>query len=335
MGNFLSSDKRVRVVSSLVEGCSMRATERMCGVSHETVINQAVTIGEACRRLHNVMMRDLQIAILELDEIWAFISKKQKRLTDEDPPEFGDNYTFIAIAATQKAIVSYLPGKRDSLTANDFVTDLRGRIVSKPQISTDGLPAYLWAIGAAFGGDVDYAQVIKQYGVPVDEERRYSPPKCTGIERRTISGEPDRAHISTSYIERQNLTVRMHMRRFTRLTNGFSKKARNHAAAMALYVAWYNFCRVHETIKTTPAVKLDVADHVWSVAELIDAAQAIAPEEVLRLPAPVAPPVAEPLSNDPQLGLFDPRPARSVWSAVPSADMVQLTLSDEWSVSRN
>ena len=200
MGNYLSFDKRVRIASALVEGCSLRATERMCEVSHETVINQALTVGEACRRLHNAMMRDLQIGILELDEIWAFIGKKQKRLTDDDPPEYGDCYTFIALAATQKAIVSYLPGKRDALTANDFVTDLRSRIVNRPQISTDGLTAYLWAIGAAFGGGVDYAQVIKQYGVPVEEERRYSPPKCTGIGRRAISGDPDRAHISTSDI---------------------------------------------------------------------------------------------------------------------------------------
>lgn len=251
MPNVLPFAKRVRIVSSLVEGCSLRATERLCEVSHATVISQAVVIGEACRRLHNALMRGLQVAILELDEIWAFIAKKQKRLTDEDPPEYGDNYTFIAMAATQKAIVSYLPGKRDALTANDFVTDLRGRIVNRPQITTDGLTAYLWAIGAAFGGGVDYAQIIKEYGehgFPVDGERRYSPPKCKVIQRKIISGEPDRAHISTSYIERQNLTCRMCMRRFTRLTNGFSKRARNHAASVALYVAWYNFCRVHEAL---------------------------------------------------------------------------------------
>lgn len=331
MGNYLPFDKRVQIVSALVEGCSMRATERMCEVSHTTVINQALIAGEACRRLHNAMMRGLQVAILELDEIWAFIGKKQKRLTDEDPPEMGDCYTFIALAATQKAIVSYLPGKRDALTANDFVTDLRGRIVNRPQISTDGLTAYLWAIGAAFGAAVDYAQIIKEYGMPVDDERRYSPPKCKVIQRRVISGEPDRAHISTSYIERQNLTCRMHMRRFTRLTNGFSKRARNHAASVALYVAWYNFCRVHETLKTTPAVMLDVADHVWSVAELLDAALAIAPEDAPRLMAP-APPGAEPLPDEPQLDLFAPRPARSMRPAAPSEDMMQLTFPVEWSV---
>ena len=334
MPNVLPFAKRVRIVSSLVEGCSLRATERLCEVSHATVISQAVVIGEACRRLHNALMRGLQVAILELDEIWAFIAKKQKRLTDEDPPEYGDNYTFIAMAATQKAIVSYLPGKRDALTANDFVTDLRGRIVNRPQITTDGLTAYLWAIGAAFGGGVDYAQIIKEYGehgFPVDGERRYSPPKCKVIQRKIISGEPDRAHISTSYIERQNLTCRMCMRRFTRLTNGFSKRARNHAASVALYVAWYNFCRVHETLKTTPAVMLDVTDHVWSIAELLDAALSMAPEDAPRLMAP-APPAAEPLSDGPQLDLFAARPARALRPSVPSGDMMQLTFPAEWSV---
>lgn len=214
--NALAFDKRVRVISALVEGCSLRATERLTDVARNTIGRVALDTGEACRRLHNAMIRDVQIAVLELDEIWSFVGKKQRRLTDKDPPEMGDCYTFLALAATQKTIISYTVGKRDSLTTSDFITDLRSRVLGKPQITTDGFPLYPDAIEAAFEENVDYAQIIKKYGTAENEDRRYSPPKCTGVTKNVVKGRPKQELISTSYVERQNLTVRMQMRRFTR-----------------------------------------------------------------------------------------------------------------------
>lgn len=328
--NALSFDKKVRVVSALVEGCSIRATERLTDVTAKTINNLGVQVGEACRRLHNAIIRDIQVAVLELDEIWSFVGKKQRRLTDKDPPEMGDCYTFLALAATQKAIISYTVGKRDSLTTADFITDLRSRVLGKPQITTDGFPLYPDAIESAFGASVDYAQIIKKYGATEDEDRRYSPPKCTGVTKNIVKGSPKQELISTSYVERQNLTVRMQMRRFTRLTNAFSKRMRQHAAAVALYVCHYNFCRVHETLKVTPAMALDVTDHVWSVAEMIDAALQIAPEDAPRLPPHVptpAPSEEAPVEtvDERQLSLLDWQP-RALRPARRSADMEQIDL---------
>ena len=332
--NVLPFPKKVRVVSALIEGCSMEATARITDTAPNTIGKVGLDVGEACRRLHNAMMRDLQVAVVELDEIWAFVAKKQKRLTDDDPPEFGDCYTFLGLDANRKAIISYAVGKRDSLTTADFITDLRSRVLGKPQITTDGFGCYPDAIRLAFGEDADYAQIIKQYGgLDATDERRYSPPKCTRSDKRPISGAPDPDRISTSYIERQNLTCRMHMRRFTRLTNAFSKRMRNHAAAVALYVAWYNFVRVHETTRITPAMALDVTDHVWSVAELIDAALAIAPEDAPRLPAPAAPPPPGSPEDDPrQMSLLDwqPQPLRPLR---PTVDMEQIDLFPGFAVA--
>lgn len=324
--NALSFDKKVRVVSALVEGCSLRATERMSKVARNTIGRVALEAGDACRRLHNVMMRDVQVAILELDEIWAFIGKKQKRLKPTDAPEMGDCYTFLGLAATQKAIISYVVGKRDRTSTMDFATDLRCRVVGKPQISTDGFTCYPEAIRAAFGDEVDYAQIIKEYSVPDGEDHKYSPPKCTGAEMRIVRGNPDLDKISTSFVERQNLTCRMQMRRFTRLTNAFSKRQRNHAAAVGLYVCWYNFVRVHETLKATPAMALGLTDRPWSIAELLDTAFQIAPEDAPRLPAhaPLAQPEPAP-ADDRQLDLltWQPRPLRA---PRPSVDMEQIDL---------
>lgn len=327
----LAFDKKVRVVSALVEGCSIRATERLTDVARNTIGRLNITVGEACRRLHNVMFRGLQVNVLEVDEIWAFIQKKQKRLTDADPPERGDCYTYLGIDANRKGIVSFTVGKRDMLTTNDFIVDLKDRITNRPQITTDGLVLYIEAIQRAFGCEVDYAQIIKTYAVPPEDERRYSPPKCIGSKKKIITGNPDRSKISTSYIERQNLTVRMQIRRFTRLCNGFSKKLRNHTAAVALYVCWYNFVRIHETLRVTPAMAIGVTGHAWSVAELMDAALQIAPEDAPRLPAhedPSTPqaPVDAPLPvDDRQLSLLDwqPRPLRQ---ARPTVDMEQIDL---------
>lgn len=307
----ISFDKKVRVISALLEGVSIRATARLCGVDRETVMNLGVTVGEACWNLHDQLMRDVQIGVLELDEIWAFIGKKQKRLKPGDAEEKGDCYTFIGVAATQKAIVSYAVGKRDAPTANGFLVDLRRRIVGRPQISTDGFQPYLAAVGDAFGAEgADYAQVIKVYGQPDPaDDRKYSPPRCIGIERKVIAGDPDPTKISTSFVERQNLTVRMSSRRFTRLTNAYSKKLRNHAAAFALYVCWYNFVRVHETLKITPAMALRLVDRPWSIADLVETALSMAP--ALPPITPALPPIVAPLPVLPPLPALPPPPPPS------------------------
>ncbi len=276
--NVLSFDRQVRVISALVEGCSLRATERLTGANRETVGNLALHVGERCAGLHDALMCDLSSSVLELDEIWAFIGKKQRQVRLDDSPEMGDCYTYIGLDANRKAIISYAVGKRDAATTNAFALDLRSRVLGRPQITTDGFAPYVDAIRRAFGDDVDYGMLIKQYGnAGAEDQRRYSPPRCVGAKKVWIAGDPDYERTSTSYVERGNLTIRMQVRRFTRLTNAFSKKMRNHAAAVALHVCWHNFCRVHETLRTTPAIAVGVADHVWSVAELVEMALSIVP----------------------------------------------------------
>ncbi len=231
-------------------------------------------------------MRDLNVSVIEVDEAWSFIAKKQKRVRDTDPREFGDSYTWIALDANRKAIISYRVGKRTIPDATAFMTDLRGRVANRPQITSDGYAPYLDAVEYAFGHDVDYAMLQKVYGgTPegADAARRYSPGAILGVEKTIVTGDPDESVISTSYVERQNLTLRMQIRRFTRLTNGFSKKLESHRAAVSLHVAWYNLCRVHETIRCTPAMELRITDHVWSIRELIDRAMSTP------APAPIAP----------------------------------------------
>lgn len=276
----LPFEKRVRVITTLVEGNSIRSTERLCAANRETIMRLGVDVGEACHRLHDALVGGLHVGILEIDEIWSFVGKKQRRLRPGDSADFGDCYTFLGLDANRKAIISYVVGKRDGDHATAFCRDLRARIVNRPQISSDGFNPYVEAIECAFGRDVDYAQIIKTTVATKQEDRR-----CSTLVKVPIVGEPDAARISTSYVERLNLTLRMSAKRFERRTNGFSKKLRHHAAAVALYVGHYNFCRVHETLRTTPMVALGVTDHVWSIAELMDAALSLAPPS-----APVAPP---------------------------------------------
>jgi IS1 family transposase len=216
------------------------------------------------------------VSTIELDKQWAFIGKKNKQVTDDDAPEMGDVWLFAALAANQKAIISYVVGKRTSVNTQALVNDLRSRILNRPQITADGYAPYVGAINDAFGVDVDFAILEKQYQAPVaaDAAHRYSPSSIRAVEKTVVRGNPDEDRISTSYIERFNLTTRMANRRYTRLTNGFSKRLRNHEAAVALYVVHYNLCRVHETLRTTPAMALGITDHIWSIAELIDAALA-------------------------------------------------------------
>jgi IS1 family transposase len=227
-------------------------------------------------------MRNLNVAVLQVDELWSFVGKKQAHKLPGDPMEFGDCYTFTAIDAFGKAIVSYETGRRDAASAAAIVADLRARVVNRPQVTSDGFPAYAVAVERAFGGDVDFGIAIKEYEKDEngnDAAHRYSPSRVTGVQRIPVQGEPEVDLISTSIVERSNLSIRMSNRRHTRLTNAYSKKLRNHKAAMALFVAAYNLCRVHSSIRQTPAMALGVTDHVWSIEELILAATAPVDDE--------------------------------------------------------
>lgn len=277
--NVLPFDRKVHVLTALVEGNSIRATGRICEVNRETVMHLGVDAGEACRRLHDALVVGIQVGVLEVDEIWSFIAKKHRRLRTDDNPDFGDCYTFLGLDANRKAIISYVVGKRDGAHAIAFCRDLRARILNRPQITSDGFAPYVDAVRRAFGDAVDYAQILKTYGTATDanRDRRYGPHRCTSSVKVPIAGAPARENISTSYVERLNLTLRMSAKRFARLSLGFSKKLRNHAAAVALNAAHYNFCRVHESLRVTPMMALGVTNHVWSVAELLDVALSYPP----------------------------------------------------------
>jgi IS1 family transposase len=275
MANVLAKAKRVEILSALVEGVSIRSTERMLDVSRETVLSLLVRVGEGCAALHDRMMRDLPCSRIECDEIWGFVAKKQRNVrADDDSNEVGDAWTFVAIDADTKLIPSYLVGKRDAATTHAFISDLSERMRNKVQIDTDGLALYVDAIEQSFGVEVDYARVVKSYEAEHTAPGRYSPARVSTVEKAAIIGEPDLKVASTSYVERQNLTMRMGIRRMTRLTNAFSKKLRNHRAATALHFAHYNLVRRHQTLRTTPAMAAGVTDTMWSMEQLLDAALA-------------------------------------------------------------
>ncbi len=270
--NRLDTKTRTQVIRCLVEGNSIRSTERITGVTKKAITRLLVEIGEVCREHQDQAFRNLTCQRLQLDEIWSFCSAKQKNASEEKKAHgWGDVWTWTAIDADTKLIPSWLIGKRDAVCATEFVQDLAARLKNRVQITSDGHRAYLVAIEAAFGSDVDYAQLIKIYGKPLgkDAETRYSQPECIGIETKIIAGDPDMDHVSTSYVERSNLSIRMQVRRFTRLTNAFSKKIANHAAAFALYMMFYNFARVHHTLRITPAMAAGVSSHVWSIEEIV------------------------------------------------------------------
>jgi IS1 family transposase len=285
--NVLSFEKQVQVISALTEGCSIRSTERLTGANRNTVMSLGVRVGDGCERLHDRLMRDLNVGIIECDEQWDFIAKKQKRVRQGDPSEFGDVWLHVALSATHKAVISYVVGKRDGTYTQGLADDLRGRVLNRPQITADGYAPYIGTIEAAFGTDVDFATIVKKYvgdsNLP-DAAHRYSPGHVAGVERTVIRGRPKPENISTSYVERFNLSSRMQMRRCTRLTNGFSKKLENHRVAISLWIAFYNLCRVHETLRCTPAVALGVTDHIWTIGELV--AAALEPSDVPPLPRP-------------------------------------------------
>jgi IS1 family transposase len=264
---------------------SIRATERLTGVHRDTIMRLALRVGRGCAELHDRRMVGVRTGRLELDELWAYVGKKQKRVKRHEAFAKGDQYTFVALASTSRAIVSYRTGKRDGATTDDFIQDLRERVLGIPEISTDGWNPYKVSVRDAFRNSA-HGVIVKTLAVTdlrKDAAHRYSPCEVVAVAREAMQGVP--AEISTSYVERSNLSVRMASRRFTRLTNGFSKKLENHAAAVSLYVAHYNWCRVHESLtpdarhQNTPAMALGITDRVWSIGELLDAALALAPRE--------------------------------------------------------
>jgi len=269
--NRLPVAERAAILGMLAEGSSLRSITRLAGVSINTVTKLLVDLGKACAKYHNGFVRNLKVRRLQCDEIWCFVGAKAKNVTPEKKQEgWGDVWTWTAIDADTKLCVSYLVGGRDAAWAGDFMEDCASRISSRVQVTTDGHRAYLEAVEGAFGMDVDYAQLQKIYGVPSDAEvRRHSPAKCIGTDMKVMSGNPDPKHISTSFVERQNLTMRMSMRRFTRLTNGFSKKVDNHAHMVAIHFMHYNFARVHKTLRVTPAMEAGLSNHIWSLEEIV------------------------------------------------------------------
>lgn len=269
--NVLKTEKRVQVLAALVEGTSINAIVRMTGVAKHTILKFLEEMGCACAAYHHRHVRGLRARRIQRDEIWQFVGAKQKNATPEQKAAgWGDAWTWVALDADTKMCISFLVGGRDTGWATDFAFDIRDRVVGRPQITTDAHKPYMAAIEMAFGDNVDYAQMHKIYGAANDTpEARYSPAKCIGCDMKTVIGSPDYEHVSRSFVERQNLTMRMSMRRFTRLTNGFSKKIENHGHAIALHFMHYNFVRVHKTLRVTPAMEAGIADHVWSMDELV------------------------------------------------------------------
>jgi len=270
--NRLTLDRRTQVIAALVEGVSINATCRMTGVSKHTVIKLLEDIGCACAAYHDAHVRNLRVRRIQCDEIWAFVYAKQKNVTLQQMEKgAGDVWTWTAIDADSKLIVSYTLGDRGAATALSFTRDMAGRIANRIQLTTDGHRVYADAVEDAFGAGIDYAMLVKLYGVSSDSpESRYSPATCIGCRTGILAGNPDPEHISTSFVERSNLSMRMGMRRFTRLTNGFSKKLENHGHMVALYFMHYNYCRVHKTLRVTPAMEAGLTDHVWTLEELLD-----------------------------------------------------------------
>lgn len=274
MANILPKDKQIAVVSMLAEGSSIRAIERITGVNRNTIMNLGVRVGQGCARVMDAKMRDLTCHFLQFDEIWGFIGKKEKHRMIEDDPTLGDVWTFCAIDAETKLMPAFKVGKRDAITTNAFVSDVASRLKNRPQISSDGMRSYVEAVENAFGMNVDFGMIIKSYGIDKGEhhqERRYSAPEVTSMEKMTVVGRPDMDLVSTSHIERLNGTTRLHMRRLTRLTYAFSKKFENFEAAVALHFAYYNFVRSHGSLKMTPAMMAGIERSFWTVGDLVEA----------------------------------------------------------------
>ncbi len=286
--NKLTTEKRVQILSMLVEGSSMRSISRVVDVSINTVTKLLIDAGNACAAFHDTNVRGIKAKRVQCDEIWAFCGSKEKNVAKENKGTLGhgDVWTWTAIDADSKLICGYLAGKRDAQYASVFMMDLASRIEGRIQLTTDGHKPYLQAVEGAFGYQVDYAQLVKIYGPPVGygAERRYSPADFVKADKTPIVGSPRFEHISTSFVERQNLTMRMSMRRFTRLTNAFSKKLENHIHALAIYFMVYNFVRIHKTLKTTPALQAGITDKLWSMADIAALVEASEPAPAKRGP---------------------------------------------------
>lgn len=269
--NKLSVEKRAQIVRCLVDGNSLRATSRITGASKNTITKLLVDLGQACSNYQDEHIKNIKCERIQVDEIWSFCYAKQKNVPEEFHGVFGygDVWTWTAICADSKLVASYLVGGRDAWWANQFINDLKSRLNHHIQLTSDGNTVYLNAVENAFGAEVDYAMLIKIYGRAEESDRRYSPSECTGVETKIITGRPNEKHISTSYVERQNLTMRMCMRRFTRLTNAFSKKVENLQHAVSLHFMYYNFVRIHQTLKVTPAMAAGVTDRLWDVEDIV------------------------------------------------------------------
>jgi IS1 family transposase len=270
--NKLSAAERAKVIGCLIEGCSLRSTVRLTGVAKKTVSRILVEVGQVCAAYSDKIMRNLPCKVLQVDEIWTFTYCKEgnipKHLLGQDG--IGDTWTWVAIDANSKLIPCWRVGRRDIEDAYTFIHDLKDRLANRVQLTSDGHTVYLQAVKTAFGRDIDFAQLFKIYGREVlPGESRLSPPRCLGTRKRKIIGNPDRSLVSTSFVERQNLTLRMGNRRFTRLTNAFSKKVENHKHSCALHFFHYNFCRIHQTLRVTPAMEAGITDHVWSLEEIV------------------------------------------------------------------
>ena len=273
--NKLSAADRARVLHLLCEGTSIRAITRLTGVSKTTVMKLVVDAGQACDWYQDRVFRNLECKRVQVDEIWGFVGAKQKNVATAKGDPHGDAWLWIATDAETQLVPSWLVGGRDSEYASAFIADLKGRLANRVQLTSDGHKAYLGAVEDAFGADVDYAMLIKLYGAaPESAKGRYSPADCTGIIKHRIEGNPDPKHVSTSYAERNNLNVRMHSRRMTRLTNGFSKKIDNHSHAMALHFMYYNFVRIHKTLRTTPAMAAKVTSRLWEIGDIVGVLEA-------------------------------------------------------------
>ena len=277
--NTLSIEERARIIRTLVDGNSLRATTRITGLSYNAVKKLLTDVGQACQKFHDENVVNVASKRVQCDEIWSFIQCKDKNVeycTKKAEQHVGDAWTWVGIDADSKLVISYLVGNRDAECANVFMHDVASRLTNRVQLTTDGHKPYLKAVENAFDDEIDFAQLIKIYGTPEGDgnERRYSPATCTGIQKKIVSGRPNEADISTSYIERQNLTMRMSMRRFTRLTNAFSKKIENHRLAIALHYVYYNFCRVHKSLKVTPAMEAKIIDRPMSIEDLVRMAYA-------------------------------------------------------------
>lgn len=269
--NRLSTEKRSQIVRCLVDGNSIRATSRITGASKNTITKLLVDLGTVCKEYQDSTLKNIECKRVQVDEIWSFCYSKEKNVPDNLKGTFGygDVWTWTAICADSKLVVSYLVGGRDSWWANQFMTDLAYRLKNKVQLTSDGHKAYLDAVESAFGSEIDYAMLIKIYGKSKEQERRYSPSKYIKLEPHEMCGKPDKKHISTSYVERQNFTMRMSMRRFTRLTNAFSKKVENLEHSVSLHFMYYNFVRILRTLKVAPAMAAGVTDKLWEVEDIV------------------------------------------------------------------